>query len=299
MYRKLREKSGKYMVKKFAKPAGALTPDQQALLTRITAESDAMEELDNEALLNSLDTSDNALNAVLAKGDGIEVNSTAARMDKISNIAGGVGQTFSFLNAKPQQNQDMGSSASGLMTNVAQYAAQNGGSLKGMMNSGAVTGAIGSVANAALDKIEGAVMGDKTFDAQSEAIDDTVRMASQELSKRWAPWGLLAAGVIETLNFADKAAGKSVQGFETGDAGSGFQGIDTTQDTMSYRGSQTGKMKRDLMRRNQQMNMALAASNINENEKFQMTSRMNSINNVMEANRIALAGGIDTSLLGG
>jgi hypothetical protein len=68
---------------------------------------------------------------------------------------------------------------------------------------------------------------------------------------------------------------------------------------MSYRGSQTGKMKRDLMRRNQQMNMALAASNINESEQFQMTARMNSINNVMEANRIALAGGIDTSLLGG
>lgn len=299
MYRKLREKSGKYTVKKFAQPAGTLSPEHQDLLARITAESDAMEELDNEAMLNSLDFSDDALNAVLAKGDAIEAKATAARMDKLSGIAGGVGQALGFLNAKPQQNQDIGSSASGLATNVAQYAAQNGGSLKGMMSSGAVTGAIGSVANAALDKIEGAVMGDKTFDAQSEAIDDTVRMASQELSKRWAPWGLLAAGVIETLNFADKAAGKSVQGFETGDAGSGFQGIDTTQDTMSYRGSQTGKMKRDLMRRNQQMNMALAASNINESEQFQMTSRMNSINNVMEANRIALAGGIDTSLLGG
>jgi hypothetical protein len=34
-----------------------------------------------------------------------------------------------------------------------------------MMSNGAVTGAIGSAANAALDKIEGAVMGDKTFDA--------------------------------------------------------------------------------------------------------------------------------------
>jgi hypothetical protein len=71
------------------------------LLARITAEADAMEELDNEAMLNSLDTSDEALNAILAKGNAIEVNSTAARMDKINNIAGGVGQAFSFLNAKP------------------------------------------------------------------------------------------------------------------------------------------------------------------------------------------------------
>ena len=34
------------MVKKFAQPAGTLSPEYQDLLARITAESDAMEELD-------------------------------------------------------------------------------------------------------------------------------------------------------------------------------------------------------------------------------------------------------------
>jgi hypothetical protein len=38
---------------------------------------------------------------------------------------------------------------------------------------------------------------------------------------------LLAAGVLETANFIDKAAGKTVQGFEVGNTGSGFAGIDT------------------------------------------------------------------------
>ena len=44
--------------------------------------------------------------------------------------------------------------------------------------------------------------------------------------------------------------------------------------------------------------MAIAAADISEDQAYQQEARANSITNVLEANQIALAGGIDTSLLG-
>lgn len=231
-------------------------------------------------------------------------NNTTAEVTKVENnsalgqkAGNAVGQLLGMQG--PTQNAGLQDTGLNAFSAIGNYAASNGGSLSGALSDGSVTGAIGQFANAALDKLENAVMGDKTFDAQSEAIDDAVRMASQELSKKWPPWGLLAAGVVESLNFADKAAGKTVQGYEVGNAGSGFGGIETHQDSLSYRGTQTGKMKRNLARRQEQVNMALAASSISAEETFQLQARTNSVQNTMDANRIALAGGIDTGLLGG
>lgn len=218
-----------------------------------------------------------------------------------ANSAGVMGKLSlakDILSSSPQYDQSLMQTGSNLGRSLAQYATQNGGSLKGAMSNGAVTGAIGAAANAGLDIIDDALMGDKSFDTQSQAIDDAVRQASQQLSKT-GPWGLLAAGVLESANFIDKAVGKSVQGYEVGDVGSGYNSVDTQLDTLSYRGTQTGKMKRNLARRNEQMNMAMLANEVNEEEKFQMEARVSSINNVLQANQIALAGGIDTSLLGG
>jgi hypothetical protein len=65
-----------------------------------------------------------------------------------------------------------------MVSQLGQYAAQNGGSLKGALGNGSVTGAIASAANAGVDMLDNALMGDKTFDAQSAAIDDTVRATS-------------------------------------------------------------------------------------------------------------------------
>ena len=44
--------------------------------------------------------------------------------------------------------------------------------------------------------------------------------------------------------------------------------------------------------------MALAAADISEDQRFEQEARANSVTNVLEQNKIALAGGIDTSLLG-
>lgn len=164
--------------------------------------------------------------------------------------------------------------------------------------SGNWTSAVGNMANKALDTLEDGLMGDKNFNQTSETIDNAVRAMSKKAMK-FGPWGLLAAGILESANFADKAAGKTVQGFEVGEVGSGFNGIETDQASASYRGTQAKKMKQELAKRAESVNMALTANRINEDEQFQATARMNSIDNVLNANRMALAGGIDTSLLGG
>lgn len=240
-----------------------------------------------------------------ATGQVIQYNNNTpaevARVENNATLGQKTGNVIGQLMAMqgPTQNAGLWDTGLNAFSALGNYAASNGGSLSGALSNGSVTGAIGQFANAAIDKLDNAVMGDKTFDAQSEAVDDAVRMASQELSKKWPPWGLLAAGVVEGLNFADKAVGKTVQGYEVGNAGSGFGGIETHQDSLSYRGTQTGKMRRNLARRQEQVNMALAASSISAEETFQLQARANSVQNTMDANRIALAGGIDTGLLGG
>ena len=45
--------------------------------------------------------------------------------------------------------------------------------------------------------------------------------------------------------------------------------------------------------------MAMNAANIAENQAFEQEARMNSIQNTIMNNQMALAGGLDTSLLGG
>ena len=45
--------------------------------------------------------------------------------------------------------------------------------------------------------------------------------------------------------------------------------------------------------------MAMNAANIANEQSFEQEARMNSISNTIENNRIALAGGLETSLLGG
>jgi hypothetical protein len=59
------------------------------------------------------------------------------------------------------------------------------------------------------------------------------------------------------------------------------------------------KMQAKLAKRNHQALMAMNAANIAEEQNTQQEARMNSISNTLENNRIALSGGLETSLLGG
>jgi hypothetical protein len=60
-----------------------------------------------------------------------------------------------------------------------------------------------------------------------------------------------------------------------------------------------GKMQAKLAKRNQEAQMAMNAANIANEQAFEQEARANSIQNTIMNNQMALAGGLDTSLLGG
>lgn len=157
---------------------------------------------------------------------------------------------------------------------------------------------IGDVASASLDAVDQATMGDKNFSAESKALDAAADGAAKMASK-FGPWGLLAAGIIKTVNFGSKALGGNVEGYDVGDLGSGYASNlgHMEQSSGRLKDRLSGKTARDLKRRNEQAQMALKAKDIVDDVKFEQEARMNSVNNVIERNQIALSGGINTSML--
>ena len=171
--------------------------------------------------------------------------------------------------------------------------------VKGNANSGfqMPLAAVGEMANASLDAVEGVTMGDKNQSAQSQAIDAGVRGTSEALIKTGNPYALLAAGILETTNFATKAGGKNIPGHHVDIENSGYGNL-------GHQESEAGRIwdlgrttDRKLAKRNEQARMALAAAEISGEQKFEQEARANSVDNVIQQNQIALAGGIDTSLL--
>ena len=157
--------------------------------------------------------------------------------------------------------------------------------------------AVGEMANASLDAVEGVTMGDKNQSAQSQAIDTGVRGTSEALIKTGNPYALLAAGILETTNFATKAGGKNIPGYHVDIENSGYGNL-------GHQESEAGRIwdlgrttDRKLAKRNEQARMALAAAEISGEQRFEQEARANSVDNVIQQNQIALAGGIDTSLL--
>lgn len=151
----------------------------------------------------------------------------------------------------------------------------------------------------ALNIADEMTMGDKNFSAQSQAADSAVHGASGALMKSGNPYAMAAGAAIEGLNFITKAGGRTVPGFDVNINNSGYGNLGH-QESSSGRiwDNWTGKTGRKLAKRNEQARMAIAAADISEDQAYQQEARANSITNVLEANQIALAGGIDTSLLG-
>lgn len=158
---------------------------------------------------------------------------------------------------------------------------------------------MGGAAVAAINMVDGSVMGDKNFSAGSKAIDTGVHIASGAMIKSGNPWAIGAAVALEGLNFATKAGGKNVPGYNVNIDNSGYGNLGH-QDSEAGRvwDNWSGAINRKLARRNEQARMALAAADISEDQRFEQEARANSVTNVLEQNKIALAGGIDTSLLG-
>lgn len=133
-------------------------------------------------------------------------------------------------------------------------------------------GMIGNAAIATTNAIDDAVMGDKNFSASSQAVDSAVDVAASTASQ-FGPWGLLAAGILKTVNFASKAGGKNVQGFDVDINNSGYGNLghkdsEAGRDWGAFLGlpgvfPQRG-MERKLRKRNEEANMALTAANISQ-----------------------------------
>lgn len=173
-------------------------------------------------------------------------------------------------------------------------------------------GMVGAAMTAGAKMTDDLTMGDKNFGAQSQAIDDAIHGVSGALAKTGNPYCVLAAGALEGANFLTKAGGQTVQGFDIDINSSGYGDIGHMESSSSrnfsaalgplgalFTGVNQKKMQAKLAKRNQQAMMAMNAANIANEQSFEQEARMNSVQNTIMNNQIALAGGVDTSLLGG
>lgn len=167
-------------------------------------------------------------------------------------------------------------------------------------------GAVGNFATGAINVADKALMGDKNFGAQSEAIDQAVHGASKALMKSGNPIAMGAAVALEGANFLTKATGQNVQGFDVDINSSGYSanmGHMASKANRDFLGAiglgglNTSKADAQLKKRNEQAMMALKAANVADTTKFEQEARLNSVDNVIRNNEMALAGGLDTSML--
>lgn len=181
---------------------------------------------------------------------------------------------------------------------------------KGEDISGKLKGAsiISGAVSTGVQMVDNLAMGDKNFGAQSEAIDSAVHAASGALMKSGNPYAMIAGAALEGANFLTKAGGQTVQGFDVDINSSGYGQMGHMESSSSRDfGAMIGlggifgqgRMKEKLAKRNAQAKMAMDAANIAEEQSFEQEARANSIQNTIMNNNIALAGGLDTSLLGG
>lgn len=175
----------------------------------------------------------------------------------------------------------------------------------------AVTDTLGSggwqgAAVAAMNVADNALMGDKNFGTQSKAIDSAVHGASGMLMRSGNPYAMLAGVALEGANFLTKAGGETVQGFDVNVNSSGYGNIGHMEPSSSrdfgtflgLGGLNRKTMQSKLARRNEQARMALEASDVADEQRYEEEARMNSIDNTIINNQIALAGGLQTNLLG-
>lgn len=182
-------------------------------------------------------------------------------------------------------------------------ASLSGGS--GLSNAG--KGMIAQAAVGAVKAIDDLAMGDKNFGAQSQAIDSAVHGVSGALMSSGNPYAMIAGAAIEGANFLTKAGGQTVQGYDVNIENSGYGTLGHMESSSSRDWGAAiglgglfnkGAMERKLAKRNEQARMAMRAAEISEDIKFEQEARMNSVDNVLRNNQIALAGGLDLNLLG-
>lgn len=165
------------------------------------------------------------------------------------------------------------------------------------IKSGNGWGIAGAAAQAGINAAGQYALQGKNFNEASAAGDEFANAAS-DLAQNFGPWGQVAAAGIQAVNLADKMGGKTVPGFQVPITSSGFGNSLKKSQDQSLRLSQMGMLDRTLGRRNQQAELALQAAQVDKDESFQLKARMASTEDVLNRNRMALAGGYDSETLG-
>lgn len=158
-------------------------------------------------------------------------------------------------------------------------------------------GIAGSVMNSTFGAADAMLTSELKLGADSQMIDSGVDMTSNALMKSGNPYAMASAGILKGVNFATKAFGRSVNGFNVNIDSNSYGSNLGHFEGRSGRVWENGKMERLNDQRNAQAEMALKAKNLVEDSKFEQRARQASLNDVMLANQMALAGGVDTSIL--
>lgn len=217
----------------------------------------------------------------------------------IGNAAGLIGAGKSIVNSLGKAIGKGGEvGAAGVSAGIDAF-------LRGDKKAG-LAGTIGGAGVMAVNAVDQLAMGDKNFGSQSEAIDTAVHGVSSALMKSGNVWAMAAGAALEGANFLTKAGGQTVQGFDVDIDSSGYGNLGHMESSSSrdfltlvgLGGLKTKSVQAKLARRNEQARAALAAAQISEDQKFESEARMNSVENTIMNNQIALAGGLQTNLLG-
>lgn len=324
MYSKLREKTGKQYVKKYQVPFGPLWQDQNTpYVSQVTGQMLGNFDLSlpdptilpqQTTELFSYGSEDGVLGktTVSATNTGISSYNTATGQTTEMSHADAVGGTEDSSSLEEMLRS---AKAAKLAERDANFKAGFGGAANGT-----VASAIGNfkdgnwktglvdTAVAGMKAVDNMAMGDKNFGAQSEAIDSAVHGVSSALMKSGNPYAMAAGAALEGANLLTKAGGQTVEGFDVDINSSGYGQMGHMESSSSRDfGAMIGlggifgqkSLQRKLQKRNQQALMAMNAANIAEDQKFEQEARMNSIQNVIMNNQIALSGGLETNLLGG
>ncbi len=156
--------------------------------------------------------------------------------------------------------------------------------------SGLVSGVLDAGIDASTD-IENNLLG-----FERDSVDDVANSAAK-IATKFGPMGYVAAAGIKGLNFATKAFGENVKGFDGGTGSSGFQ--DFTTQSKQFRGlNPFGASKSSQAYQAQvskQKEKFAAAKSIVEQQKQQNEARKQSLGNQNISTQQQLDGGLDYS----
>ena len=151
-----------------------------------------------------------------------------------------------------------------------------------------------------LGGIAKAARGTLDFAAQAGGFEkndtmDGIYDTASDIASQFGPWGMLAAGIIDTWNFIDKAGGKDIKGFN-GQTGSSSYADFTVQDKR-LRMTQRGAAKQHEALRDSKLFQFSKAMGAVDSNRQAVQARTQAADNMNRSFLNKKAGGISGSLL--